>query len=455
MGQGVVVPNRDHQRDHLRTEAGFEGQSTYKKDYVEKEPGWKGRGVPSIDPWGSNLPREEGDVEGWAKGMTTTSREAFVGMPPVDRAAKDPKLQESHFSLAGPGAVDYGTTSQHMLVAHPPADRGLPAMTKTTLQKSSVRLGDSTGPTDVTTSQAAFAARPMERAVKSDLDHTRSSVVLGRGAELRGPSTHAADYTEKTGEAFERARPIIDPHASSIPAGPVSPGEWARSVARHGDISAADRAGARRAPFNPNLLGSNLPLGEGPTDYATTSKDTFVAQDMKPGDRALAFKPDLQRSSITEAGGRPDHTTTSGEAFQARPGEAYRAVSQREVHRTSNVVLGKDRAAGQWQSSYHADYTEKWADNKLGAPNVDPAKVHVSNGPLSRDEWAKELTTTKRDAYKAFPPTREAGKDPKLQQTHIHFGNDGQHWASTSSTQFEHHCEACCDCVAKQGKIHA
>jgi hypothetical protein len=347
----------DHRADHLapQSSAPFEGASTYKIDFVRRGAGVE-RGVPSIDPWSTNLPREEGDVEGWARGMTTTSREAFVGMPPADRAVKDPKLQESHFSLAEAERTDYRTTSQQMLVAHPPADRGLPAMTKTTLQKSSVRLGDTVAPTDRTTSQAAFAARPMERAVKSDLDHTRSSVVLGRGAELRGQSTHAADYTEKTGDAFERTRPTIDPHASSIPAGPVSPGEWARSVARQGDIGPAERAGARRAPFNPNLLGSNLPLGQGATEYATTSKDTFVAQDLRPGDRAVAFKPDLQRSSITESGGRPDHTTTAGEAFQARPGAAYRAVSQREVHRASNVVLGKDRGAGLWQSSYHTDY---------------------------------------------------------------------------------------------------
>lgn len=440
----------DHTADHLHAPAPFDGASTYKVDYIKKGGAPGSRGVPSIDPWGTNLPKAELTDGEWASELATTANTAYVKFPLSNRATKDPKLQESHIRIGG-GKTDYATTSDTMLVRHPPAAREGPKLTKAQLQVTSLPTGDvEEWKRGLQSTQSAdFVQRPADRSVQASVNaYGPSNIRFSQGKRGDYHTTHRDDYTEKHGPGYERAKPVINPHEDNMPKGPLSADEW------NGQLTSSNRADfvenpfAKRAPFDPKLQGSHLHLGNDPNTYATTSRQVFVAKDMKPGDRPALMKPDLQRSSILESEAA-EFTTTSTDAFQPRGGKAPPVASMREFHRTSNVALGGPAGTGLWDTTHHHDYTPKDADHGRGGPEIDPRRVHIVQGPLDDDAWKRELTTTKRDDYTKKPSAREAAFDPKLQKTHIHLGSDPHSYATTG-----HQCHACCDCVQREGKEH-
>jgi hypothetical protein len=344
----------------MKSSVPFEGASTYKIDYIKKGGQVGSRGVPSIDPWGTNLPKPELTDKEWAEQLVTTKAEAYVKFPINTRSIKDPKLQESHISI-GRGDTDYRTTSEAMLVAHGPQSRAAPLRTKAELQKTSIPTGDVQAWKDdlVSSSQEHFVARPLDRGVRGSQDFFRnSSVHIGKDGKLATNTTNRDDYTEKHGPGYERARATIDPHYTSIPRGTLPESEWHKDNAKSLSAESYDgRQGPRAQPFDPNLQGSHIRLGDDPLTYETTTRQVFTTRQMKPEDRPVLAKPDLQRSSIRE-NGETLYESTTREAFQARPGEGYKALSMREFHRTSNVALASDKK-GIWDTTHQVDYTPK------------------------------------------------------------------------------------------------
>ena len=420
-----------------------EKDSTYQHDYKKKMAELARRKQAAskaiIDPYAkSNVPRGPLGDDEWAKGATSTSRDAFQGRGGGPEHAFEPKLQGTHFKL-GEAEPDYRSTVR---TDFDPKQVNYAGVVKQKKNESSMPKGDVDGwKKELVTSQQEQFRRRDDQDARGDSvpsnRHLAKNFTIGGDSSEPMKSTYVRDYEEKRARA-ERARPSVDPHKSNLPRGELDDDAWKNELQSEGSKQFAFKMGEKRTAFNPNLQRSNMAFGSAPTTMTTSAQDTLK-------DRSK--ESDVKVHSRSNPKGRTDGSgvippdpewaknlkTSAQEQFVDH--NAQRPVPTRVMPVThTNVSFGD--GAFDPRTTHKQSYDQKRGDAERVRPTIDPYATNMKKGEISDKEWADQLRTTGRDAYVAGKGDAYPAVDPNLQETHFHVGSERGQWTTEVSENY-------------------